>query len=111
MDSGLVGRIIALVACLMCAIPFLIISRYEKDSREPIPFWSGDTSLKVKVKDVHKYNREMCSLYQKCAIAFLITGLSFMASVPVGIILLGFDCTLGIYMVYRRYKKILSKYS
>ncbi len=107
----MVGRIIALVACLMCAFPFLIISKYEKDSMEPVPFWSGDTSLKAKVTNVHEYNREMCSLYQKCAIAFLITGLSFVASVWVGVILLVFDCTIGIYIVYRQYKKILSKYS
>ena len=107
----MVGRIVALVSCLLCAIPFLIISKYEKDSRDPVPFWSGDTSLKAKVTNVHEYNKEMCSLYQKCAIAFLITGLSFLANVPVGVILLGFDCSLGIYIVYRQYKKILSKYS
>ncbi len=107
----MVGRIIALVSCLLCAIPFLIISKYEKDSRDPVPFWSGDTSLKAKVINVHEYNREMCSLYQKCGMAFLITGVSFLVSVTVGIILLGFDCTLGIYIVYRQYKKILSKYS
>ena len=39
----MVGKIIGLVSCLMCAFPFLIISVYNKDSREPINFWSGDT--------------------------------------------------------------------
>lgn len=37
----MVGKIIGLVSCLMCAFPFLIISVYNKDSREPINFWSG----------------------------------------------------------------------
>ena len=46
----MVGKIIALVSCIMCALPFLIISVYNKDSKEPINFWSGDTTLKSKVK-------------------------------------------------------------
>lgn len=107
----MIGRIIALVSCLLCAIPFGIVSKYEKDSRDPVPFWSGDTSLKSKVTNVREYNREMCRLYQKCAIAFLLTGCSFLLSDLVGVVLLCFDCTIGIYLVYRGYKKILGRYS
>lgn len=107
----MVGKIVALISCIMCALPFFIIAKYNKDSREPISFWSGDTSLKVKVKNVQEYNKEMSTLYLKCAIAFLITGIGFCVATPVGIILLCFDCTLGIYVVYRIYKKILAKYS
>lgn len=55
----MVGRIVGLVSCLLCAVPFLIISVYNKDSKEPINFWSGDTSLKNKVKNVQDYNKEM----------------------------------------------------
>ncbi len=60
----MIGRIIGLVSCLMCAVPFLIIGIYEKDSKEPINFWSGDTTLKSKVKDVCGYNKEMAVLYK-----------------------------------------------
>ena len=83
----MVGKIIALVSCLLCAVPFLIISIYNKDSKEPINFWSGDTSLKEKVADIKGYNKEMALLY------------------------LCFDCTLGIFLMYRVYKKILKRYS
>ena len=55
----MVGRIIGLVSCLMCAVPFLIISVYNKDSKEPISFWSGDTTLKSKVKNIMEYNYKM----------------------------------------------------
>lgn len=41
----MLGRIIAFVSCLMCAFPFLIISTYNKESKEPNNFWSGDTTL------------------------------------------------------------------
>jgi len=107
----MLGRIIALVSCLMCAFPFFVIAIFNKDSKDPINFWSGDTTLKDKVRNVHEYNIEMAALYKKCAIAFVITGIGFLAVTLVGVVLLCFDCTLGIYIVYRNYKKILEKYS
>lgn len=107
----MLGRIIALVSCLMCAFPFLVIATFNKDSKEPINFWSGDTTLKDKVKNAHEYNIKMADLYKKCAIAFVITGIGFLTVPLVGVVLLCFDCTLGIYIVYRNYKKILEKYS
>ncbi|MBO5371818.1 MAG: hypothetical protein J6A75_03755 [Lachnospiraceae bacterium] len=107
----MIGKIIAFVSCFLCAVPFLIISAYGKDSREPISFWSGDTTLKSKVKNLREYNREMAFLYRKCAIVFLLTGAAFFVGTILGVVLLCLDCTVGIYIVYRCYKKILHKYS
>ncbi|RKI99193.1 hypothetical protein D7X87_25665 [bacterium D16-54] len=107
----MVGGIVGLVSCLMCAVPFLIISVYNKDSKEPINFWSGDTTLKSKVKNVAEYNNRMATLYKRCAIAFLISGIGFLISLFLGVIMICFDCTLGIYLMYRNYKKILNLYS
>ena len=39
-------KIIGLISCLLCAVPFLIIGIFERNSREPITFWSGDKTLK-----------------------------------------------------------------
>lgn len=105
------GRIIGLISCLMCVVPFLIISLYNRNSSEPINFWSGDTSLKKKVKNVCDYNKEMSGLYKRCAIAFLVAGIGFVVYPIVGVILMCLDCTLGIYAVYHSYKKILQEYS
>lgn len=107
----MVGRIVGLIACIICAFPFFIISVYDKDSNEPINFWSGDTTLKSKVRNVQEYNKEMAGLYKKCAITFLVTGIGFLAIPMLGVIMVCFDCTLGIYLVYRNYKKILNLYS
>ena len=107
----MIGRIIGLVSCLMCAIPFLIISVYNKDSKEPINFWSGDTTLKSKVKNVDSYNKKMALLYKRCAVAFLISGIGFMVTLYLGVAMICFDCTIGIYLVYRNYKRILGEYS
>ena len=107
----MVGGIVGLVFCLMCAVPFLIISVTNKDSKEPINFWSGDTTLKSKVKNVAGYNNKMATLYKRCAIAFLISGIGFLISFFMGVIMICFDYTLGIYLMYRSYKKILNLYS
>ncbi len=80
----MVGRIIGLFSCLMCAVPFLMI---------------------------FVYNKEMANLYGKCAIAFLVTGIGFAAFPIIGAILVGFDCSVGIYIAYRSYKRILKTYS
>lgn len=106
----MVERIIGLISCLLCAVPFFIISKYDRNSREPINFWSGDKTLKKRVKNIPEYNREMADLYKKCAMAFCISGIGFLILPVVGLILICFDCTLGIYIVYRCYKKVLGKY-
>lgn len=107
----MVGRIIGLVCFLLCAFPFFVICIYDKDSSEPINFWSGDTSLKDKVKDVKGYNTEMAGLYGKCALFFLLTGILFVVFPIAGIVLLVFDYTVGIYLAYRVYKGILERHS
>jgi len=105
------GRIVGLISGIMCALPFFIISIYDKDGLEPINFWSGDTTLKSKVKNIPEYNKEMAALYKKCAYAFLIMGVALFVLIPLGIVILVFNCTLGIYLVWRVYKKILERYS
>ena len=107
----MVGRIIGLVCFLLCAFPFFVISIYNNESHEPINFWSGDTSLKDKVKDIKGYNTEMAGLYKKCALFFLLTGILFVVFPISGIVLLALGCSVGIYLAYRVYKRILERYS
>lgn len=105
------GKIVGLVVCLLCAVPFLIIGTFEKNSKEPITFWSGDKTLKSKVKDVTAYNLEMGMLYQKCAFAFMFSGICCLISLGFGIVIILLDCTAGAYLMYRSYKKILERHS
>ncbi len=108
----MVERIIILICFFMCAVPFLIISIFNKNSMTPIAFWSGsENTLKNQVKNVKDYNLEMASLYKKCAIAFLITGVCSCIHPVAGMVMLGVECTLGIYFVYKKHKSILNQYS
>lgn len=104
----MLGNIIGLAACFLCAVPFLIVSIYGKDSYEPINFWSGDTTLKSKVKNVKEYNQGMAKLYKKCAFAFFIAGAGCLISLGIGIMIICLNCTFGFYLAYRSYKKILN---
>lgn len=104
------GGIIGFVCCLLCAFPFFIIGRFGKDSKEPVVFWTGDKSLKGKVKDVKSYNREMSKLYKICSLTFVITGMLCLMSLYIGIACIVLECTIGIYIVWRVYKSILSQH-
>lgn len=65
------GRIVALVSCLLCSFPFFVIGIYNKDSKEPISFWTGDTTIKAVIKNVRGYNTEIAGLYKRCGLFFL----------------------------------------
>ena len=107
----MVGRIVGLVSCLLCAFPFVIVGIFNKDSAEPINFWAGDNSLKEKVKDIKGYNIEMAGLYLKCALAFVLTGILFAAFPALGVGLLVLVCSVGLYFAWKCYKNILARYS
>lgn len=100
--DNIVGRIVGLAVCLLCAVSFLIIALYDKDSSTPIIFWSGDKSLTGKIRDITGYNKEMAELYKKCAYAFVIAGVACLIYLPSEIVLILLECTMGIYVVYRK---------
>ncbi len=103
--------IIGLVCCMLCAFPLFVIGHFEKDSIEPIMFWAGDKTLKKKVKDVQGYNSDISKLYIKCAFVFVITGILCMIHFGVAMIAILLESTLGIYIAWKIYKSILSRYS
>lgn len=105
------GRIISVISYLLCALPFWVIAKYQVNSKDPISFWSGDTSLKNKVKNVPDYNREMAALYKKYAWTYVAAAVAGAIHPLAGVAVLGSICMGGIFFVYRAYKKILQKYS
>ena len=104
------GRIIGFLCYMLCAIPFWAIAKFGKDSKDPISFWSGDTSLKGKVKDVAAYNREMARVYTIYGWAYFAAAVGGAIHPIAGITIMALDL-IGIIFVYRAYKKILSQYS
>ena len=104
------GRIISFISYMLCAIPLWAIAKFGKDGRDPISFWSGDTSLKGKVKDVAAYNREMAKVYTIYGWAYFAAAVGGVIHPIAGVLILALDL-IAIIFVYRAYKKILSKYS
>ena len=104
------GRIIGCISYLLCAVPFWVIAKYGQHSKTPISFWSGDTSLKDKVKNVPDYNQEMAAVYNKYAWAWAAAAVAALAHPLAGVAVLALDGTVGIVLVYRAYKRILKKY-
>lgn len=104
------GGIIGLVSCLLCAFPFFVIGHFGKNSKEPVVFWTGDKSLKEKVKDVKGYNREISKLYKRCSLTFVVTGVLCLLPMYIGVICIVLECTIGIYIAWKAYKRILLRY-
>ncbi len=105
------GRIIGFFCCLLCGTAFLLIVLAEKDGREPMSFWTGDESLKGKVTDVPGYNREMSRLYRQYGYAYLLIGGLWLIFPAAGVAGLFLNVSAGTYLVYRKYRRILRKYS
>lgn len=104
------GRIIGFICYFMCAAAFWGIAKFGKDSKDPISFWSGDTSLKGKIKDVPAYNREMARVYTIYGWAYFAAAVGGAIHPIAGVVIMLADL-VAIFFVYRAYKKILSKYS
>lgn len=100
-------RIIGCLCGLLCAFPFLFLGYTAKMNRDPVSFWNGDTSLKEKVGDVKAYNAAMGKLYGRYGMAFLLSAVLCAVYPMVGFTLLMLTATVGIFLVYRGYKRIL----
>ena len=103
------GRIISFISYLLCAVPFWVIAKYQVNSKSPISFWSGDPSLKDKVKDIPAYNREMAKVYTIYGWAYFAAAVGGAIHPIAGVAILVLDMA-AILLVYRAYKKILRKY-
>ena len=104
------GRIISFISYFICAAAFWGIAKFGKDGKDPISFWSGDTSLKGKIKDVPAYNREMAKVYTVYGWAYFAAAVGGAIYPIAGVAIMVLDL-IAIVFVYRAYKKILSKYS
>lgn len=100
--------IIAFICCGLCALPLFIIAFFGEHDNKPINFWAGDKSLEV--DDVEGYNRSMATLYKRCALILIVTPVLIILHTYIFIGILCFECTVGIYIVYKQYKKMLNKY-
>lgn len=106
------GKIICMFACLLCALPFFLLGYLGKIKNDPLPFWAGDEKrLSLLISDVKSYNIEMSQNFREYGIGFLISGGLFLCYPVLGITALLYDLTFGLYLLWKRYKKALEKYS
>ena len=104
------GRIIGCFSCILCALPFFYLAWEGKQKNAaPLAFWSGDNTLRDKIKDIPAYNAEMSRLYRLYASSFVLSGIFCLIFPPVGIGMIVLNCTAGLYGLWRTYKQILNK--
>lgn len=104
-------RIIGALVSLLCAAPFYALALGRSDPHTPIPFWSGDDTLRDKLGDIPAYNREMAALYTRFAGVLLADALIAAVWPGAGFMLLIAELAVGLFLIHRRYRALLAKYS
>ncbi len=109
----MIGRIMAFSTCLIAAVLLFLMGWINKGTKEPIRYIGGDKSIKYKIKkkNTKKYNEEIISLYKKDSIMVLVSGIGFLIHAYLGIGLIIFSFTVGSYISFQRYEKVIEKYS
>jgi hypothetical protein len=106
----MVEKLIVGLCGILCAVPFLFMSLFGRNGNYPLNFWSGDDSLEEKVADVKAYNRSMSLMYLVYGIILLVTACLAFWNIFVVIGLWCLEFSVGIYVLYRLYKKFLKQY-
>ena len=103
------SKFIIIFISLICATPVYAIAFSGKNSKDPIPFFSGDKTLKDKIKNVKKYNIEMFKLYSFYATVNVLAAMSAIFITSLGSFILIFNSTFGLIPLYIRYKLIVKQ--
>ena len=107
----MIGSIVCCMCFSLCGLAFMLIAITKKNTLDPINFFSGDDSLKEKVKDVKRYNKHMYKLYTVYGLCLIVIGIISFISTLVSIILMVIFLTIGLIFVYYSYKNILKENS
>lgn len=108
----MIYRILITLSSILCAIAFLLIARLGAIQNTPLAFWSGDQQkLQKQVKDIPGYNRKMAAAFRWYAGAFLVCAAAGSLFPLLGLIGLVAVCTLGLFLLYTTYRRILGRYS
>ena len=106
------GRIILSLCCLLCAGAFFLNVHLCRIRSSPVAFWTGgEQALKNTIKDAAGYNREMGMAFRWYGLGWLLDAIGAAFSPTMGLAVMAALCTLGLFLLWRRYRQLLSKYS
>ena len=106
------GRIILSLCCLLCAGAFFLNGCLCRIRSSPVAFWTGgEQALKNTIKDAAGYNREMGTAFRWYGLGWLLDAIGAAYSPTMGLAVMAALCTLGLFLLWRRYRQLLSKYS
>jgi len=97
------------VALGVVFVLFVIIGKKTEKSSEPVKFIPFTTVQASELQNVTSYNYEVARIYYSCAINMLLTALAGVISRKFGAVILLMDFFPGVWFLFRRYKRILSK--
>ena len=102
------GRIILSLCCLLCAGAFFLNGYRCRICSAPVAFWTGsEQKLRETVKDVSGYNQKMEKAFHWYGAAWCVCALAGMLYPIAGIMGIGLLCTAGLFLLFRRYRRVL----
>ena len=108
----MLAKFICFFSCCLCAYGFFAMGVGGADRTDPINYFSGDNTLKDKVKDLRNYNAEMSRMYKYWGLSWIIVGaLFFVLPMLAALIAVFVAGVAGTVVTYKLYKSILKKYS
>ena len=103
-------KIIMILCCVLCGLPFWLLATVGRKGKEPLNFWSGDDRLKAKIEDVAAYNHAMGKMYFVYGSLFILAAVLAVFSMAAAVVLLILNCTLGLFLIYKGYGRILRRF-
>lgn len=98
-------------ACVWgCAVLFLGTGIYAEHRKKPMWFWAGSDVSKINVTDVKSYNKAHGIMWKTYSIWYWITGVVYLFSMNIALVLLILSCTIGFVQLCIVYNKIEEKY-
>lgn len=109
-DDAVSADIIWYVTILGCAILFTGIGLYARKLEKPMWFWAGSEVNPAQITDVKAYNKENCSMWIGYSLWYWASGVVWIWSETVALILLIMSCSVGIVFLISTFRKIEKKY-
>lgn len=106
----MVGKIILMACCWVCAGVFFGFGVYSAHREEPMWFWSGSKVPPGSISDIPAYNRAQSAMWKVYSLPFWAAGAIAFPSPITAAILVAAACVFGIPLLIFAHERIEKRY-
>ncbi len=106
----MVGKVIMIACCWICAGLFFGLGVYSSHRKEPMWFWSGSKVPSKSISDVPAYNRAQSVMWKVYSLHYWVSGAAAFFSPAGAGILLAAVCVLSVPPLLFAHERIEKRY-